>query len=98
MSLAMFRGIRSRIATAATLGAVATVFTLSVPAPAFAGPELDDCQVDPDLPGCQRMGTDIPTGPDDARCVGMPTAIGCEGGRFDDDDNNNWPYFDDPMW
>jgi hypothetical protein len=26
----------------------------------------------------------------------MPSAIGCEGGRYDDDDNNNWPYLDDP--
>jgi hypothetical protein len=102
MSWAMLRGVRSRIGTAAALGALVAVFAMNVPALAFAAPPPPrgpDCLMDPTNPDCQFEGPNIPTGPDDTRCVAMPSAIGCEGGRFDDDDTNNWPGITgDVMW
>jgi hypothetical protein len=94
MSLAMLRGVMSTIGTPATLGALAAVFALSVPAPAFAAPPPPpepDCVMDPTNPECQYSGSNIPTGPDDARCSGMPYSGSCEGGSLDYNDINDWP-------
>jgi hypothetical protein len=94
MSLAMLRGIGSRIGTPATVGALAAVFALSVPAPAFAAPAPPpepDCVVDTTNPECQGTGFNAPTGPNDARCNGMPYSGSCEGGSLDYNDINDWP-------
>jgi hypothetical protein len=93
MRWARLPGTTGRIGTAATLGALAAVFALNVPDPAFAAsaiPGDPDCLMDPTNPECQA-GPYVPTGPDDSRCNGMPLSVGCEGGPFDDDDTNDWP-------
>jgi hypothetical protein len=78
--------IGSRSGVAATLGAMAAVFALSMPDPAFAAPAAPlgaGCLVDFTDPECLAGPFSIPTSPDDARCNGMPLFVGCAGGRFD---------------
>lgn len=91
----MLPGIGSRIETAVTLGALVTIFALSVPVPAFAAPAPPppdpDCLMDPTNPECQYTGSNVPTNADDARCNAMPLSIGCQGGAYDTDDTNDWP-------
>jgi hypothetical protein len=94
MSLAILPGITSRSRTLAMLGALLAVFALSVPVSAFAAPAPPpepDCMVDPTNPECQYTGPNVPTGPDDARCSGMPLSVGCDGGPLDYNDINDWP-------
>jgi hypothetical protein len=94
MNLAILPGTTSRSGTSVALAALLAVFTLSLPGPAFAGPAPlaePDCLVDPTNPECQYNGSNVPTGPDDARCIGMPLSVGCDGGPLDYNDINDWP-------
>jgi hypothetical protein len=95
MSWAMLPGIGSRIRMAAAAGALVATSALSVPAPAFATPprpDDPDCQIDAGNPACQFGVPNIPTSPDDPRCVGMPLSVGCEGGPWDNSGIiNEWP-------
>jgi hypothetical protein len=89
----LLAGTLRRIGTVA-VGALVVMSALSMPAPAFAvppPPRDPDCVMDPTNPDCQFEGSNIPTGPEDARCVSMPYSIGCEGGSLDYNDINDWP-------
>jgi hypothetical protein len=95
----MLPGIGNRIGTAAVMAALVVVSALSVPAAAFAAapwPEDPDCAIDAGNPGCQFgapfEAPNVPTNPDDPRCVGSPLSVGCEGGPFDEDPiTSEWP-------
>jgi hypothetical protein len=76
-------GVRNRILTAATIGGLVAISVLTAPAPAFADPA--DCAIDPTKLSCETNESNIPTSPDDTRCVQMPLAVGCEGGPWDGD-------------
>lgn len=99
MNWAMLPGIGNRIGTAAAVGALVAVSALSVPAAAFAAPprpEDPDCAIDVGNPACAFgapfEAPNVPTGPDDPRCVGSPLSVGCEGGPFDEDPiYSEWP-------
>ena len=103
MRSAKLPGNKSRIRTAVAVGALVAVSALGVPAAAFAAPprSLDpSCAIDLGNPACQFdapyetpfEAPNIPTGPDDPRCVGTPLSVGCEGGPFDEDPiYNEWP-------
>jgi hypothetical protein len=90
MSWAMLPGGGIRILTAAVTGGLVAIFVLSASAPAFAVPappdDPVDCAIDPTKLSCQTNESNIPTSPDDPRCVQMPLSAGCEGGPWDDDD------------
>jgi hypothetical protein len=96
MNWAMLSAVASKILTAAAIGGLVTVSILTVPTPAFALPaprgDPADCAIDPTSFSCEITGNnennenDVPTGPDDPRCVQMPWSPGCEGGPYDKGD------------
>ena len=74
-----------RVLTAATIGGLVTISVLTAPAPAFAMTDPADCAIDPTRLSCETSESNLPTSPDDTRCVQMPFAVGCEGGPWDGD-------------
>jgi hypothetical protein len=98
MNWAMLSGARRRVLTAVAIGGLVAIPVLTVPAPAFALPtppdDPADCAIDPTSFSCEITGNnennenDVPTGPDDPRCVQMPLSPGCQGGPYDEDDDD----------
>jgi hypothetical protein len=75
MSWVISPGIRSKIATAAAVGALVAIPALSVPAPAIAlppPPANPDCMTDSSHSAC-----DPPSSSDDPRCIDLPTSGPC---------------------
>jgi hypothetical protein len=89
MKWAMLRVVGRRILTTAAIGGLVTITMLSVPAAAFAVPaplnDPADCAIDPTRLSCETNETNVPTSPDDPRCVQSPLSVGCEGGPYDED-------------
>jgi hypothetical protein len=82
MNRAMPSGIRSRIATASAMGALAAIFALSAPAHAFAAPTP--------LPAHQT-NSNVATGIDGLRSDQLPLPV--RGGSVDDDEDPYYPDF-----
>ena len=91
MSWVMLSGVGTGILRAVAAGGLVAISVLSAPAPAFAVPTFPDdpadCAIDPTKLSCQTNESNIPTSPDDPRCVQMPLSAGCEGGPWDDYDD-----------
>src|SRR5947208_8928587 len=88
MDSAMLLSIGSKIRMAAAAAALVAISAVSVPAPAFAEPprpDDPDCAIEASNPACQFNAPNVPTGPDDPRCVGSLLSVGCEGVPFDED-------------
>jgi hypothetical protein len=80
MNRAMPSGIRSRIATASVMGALAAIFALSAPAHAFAAPTP-----------LHSVADSVPTSLDGLRYAQLPLPVDHRGGS-DDDDNDTYYY------
>jgi hypothetical protein len=85
MNRVMPSGIRSRIATAAAMGALAAAISaLSAPALALAAPTP--------LHAYQANSTNIPTSLDGLRSAQLPLPLDQRGGSSSDDDDDNYYY------
>jgi hypothetical protein len=84
MNRAMPSGIRSRIATATVIGALATISALSAPAHAFAAPTPRHAY--------QTNSTNVPTSLDGLRYAQLPLPVDYRGGSSSDDDDDNYYY------
>lgn len=85
MNRAMPSGIRSRIATASAMGALAAVFALGAPAYAFAAPAP--------LHTYPTNSTNVPAGLDGLSSAQLPLPLDQRGGSSDDNDDDY--YFND---
>jgi hypothetical protein len=90
MNWAMPAGIRNRIATAAAMGALATICALSAPAHAFAAPTPSNAPAD----SYQTNDTNIPTSLDGLRYAQLPLPVDYRGGSHNDHDDDDDYYLD----
>jgi hypothetical protein len=96
MNWAMPSGIRSKIATAAVMGALAAIPALSAPAHAFAAPAPShapvDSAIDANKFAYQTNDTSIPTSIDGLRYAQLPLPVDYRGGSDNDNDNDDMYY------
>jgi hypothetical protein len=78
MNRAMPSGIRSRIATASAMGALAAIFALSAPAHALAAPTPLHAY---------QANSNVPTSLDGLRSAQLPLPLDHRGGSSDNDDD-----------